>query len=226
MSQSLGNQYADILAKFSALTTRERALTIIAVVTLILIGGYVTLVEPVLDKWDREKMEIQRQKHEAAKLDGKIAVLQKTLQEDPDAAIKARLQSVKQRISEADDKLKAQTENLVPASHMPILLEQVFEQFEQLKLIAMHSIAPTPLLTLEEEQALTDVNLYQHGVQITLQGGYFEIQKYLQKVEALPYQFYWKKFEYKVEDYPDASVQIEIYTLSTSRAFIGVRNDS
>ncbi|MFA3791457.1 MSHA biogenesis protein MshJ [Aliiglaciecola sp. SL4] len=226
MSQSLGNQYTDLRRKFSALTTRERALTFIAVLALILLGGYVILVEPVLDEWEREKMEIQRQSTEVNSLDGKTAILQKTLQEDPDAAIKARLKSVQRKISEADEMLNAQTANLVPASRMPILLEQVFEQFDQLKLIEMHSIAPAPLLKLEEEQALTDVNLYQHGVQITLQGGYFEIQKYLEKVEALPYQFYWKKFEYKVEEYPDASVQIEIYTLSTSRAFIGVRNES
>ncbi|MBU2880213.1 MULTISPECIES: type II secretion system protein GspM [Aliiglaciecola] len=226
MSQSIGSQYTDLLAKFSALTTRERALTIIATLSVILLGGYVLMVEPVLEKWDREKMEIQRQTNEAASLDAKIALLEQTLQEDPDASIKARLKSVKQKISKADEALNAQTENLVPASHMPILLEQVFAQFEQLKLVEMHSIAPTPLLKLEEEQELTDVNLYQHGVQMTLEGGYFEIQKYLQRVEALPYQFYWKKFEYKVEEYPDALVQIEIYTLSTSRAFIGVRNDS
>ncbi|GAC13792.1 type 4a pilus biogenesis protein PilO [Aliiglaciecola lipolytica] len=226
MSQSLETQYTNLLTKFSALTTRERGLSIAAVLALILLGGFVLIVEPVLKKWDLDKMELQRQANEVSNLDVKIALLEEALQEDPDAAIKARLQRVNQQIDEADKSLNTQTKNLVPATQMPRLLEQIFTQSDDLKLIEMHSIAPTPLLKLEEKQDLTDVNLYQHGVQMTLEGGYFEIQKYLQKVEALPYQFYWKKFAYTVEEYPDALVQIEIYTLSTSRAFIGVSNDS
>ena len=58
-----------------------------------------------------------------------------------------------------------------------------------------------------------------------MEGRYFDIQAYLESIETLPWQFYWKKFSYRVIDYPMAEVEIELYTLSTSPAFMGVLDD-
>ena len=69
-------------------------------------------------------------------------------------------------------------------------------------------------------------NLYRHGVAITIEGRYFDIQQFLQNVEQLGWRFYWKKFHYTVSDYPTASVELELYTLSTSKAFLGVKNEA
>ena len=69
---------------------------------------------------------------------------------------------------------------------------------------------------------LVDINLYRHGVLLSLKGSYFDIQRYLTRIENLRWQFYWKRFNYVVTGYPDASVEVELYTLSTSKAFIGV----
>ncbi|GAB5381695.1 MAG: MSHA fimbrial biogenesis protein MshJ [Aliiglaciecola sp.] len=222
MSAAPVNRYEQLQGKFIALTERERVLTLVALLSLILLGGYVLFVEPSLIEWDKRKAEVQRQTSEITRLDAQLAGLTLALQEDPNAPIKARLENLKRQISEADTSLAQQTEDLVPAHQMPTLLENVFAQFASLKLMEMRSIAPTAMLVLDDENSQTDVNLYQHGVQLTLQGTYFDIQQYLQRVEALPYQFYWKKFTYEVEEYPNAQVTIEIYTLSTSRAFIGV----
>lgn len=225
MSDSLSSRYAQWHDTFAALTHRERVLSLTAVIALILLGGYVLFIEPTLMSWDKKKMEVQRQSAEVTRLQMQVEQLKIALREDPDAPIKARLSTIQKQISDADSSLAAQTEDLVPANQMPRLLERVFAQFDSLKLMEMRSIAPTAMLVMEEKNELTDVNLYQHGVQITLQGSYFNIQAYLQRVEALPYQFYWKKFHYNVGDYPLAEVEIEIYTLSTNRAFIGVWND-
>jgi MSHA biogenesis protein MshJ len=225
MNQPLAERYQQILLKFSAFSKRERLLTLIAVMSLVLLGGYVMLIEPRLLMLDKKKLEVDRQTTEIARLDSQVAELQQSLLTDPDAPNKARLASVKKQINNANKSLAKKTEDLVPATQMPMLLENVFAQFDRLKLMGMRSIAPTAMLEVDEKEGSTDVNLYQHGVQMTLQGRYFDIQKYLQRVESLPYQFYWKKFSYEVADYPIAEVQVEIYTLSTNRAFIGVWNN-
>ena len=64
--------------------------------------------------------------------------------------------------------------------------------------------------------------LYQHGVKLALQGGYFPIMQFLEKIEQSGWQFYWQGFEYQVSEYPTATLELEVYTLSTSEAFIGV----
>ncbi|GAA0856528.1 MSHA biogenesis protein MshJ [Aliiglaciecola litoralis] len=225
MSQSYAQKYQELQVKFLKLTQRERMLALIAALSCVLLGGYVFFIEPKLVLWDKQKMEEQRQAGEIERLDTEINALQQALLDDPNTPIKARLGSIQKQIIGADNALAAQTKDLVPANQMSKLLESVFAQFDRLKLMEMRSIAPTAMLAIDDKNELTDVNLYQHGVQLTLQGSYFDIQKYLQRVEALPYQFYWKKFSYQVDEYPNAQVQIEIYTLSTNRAFIGVWNN-
>jgi MSHA biogenesis protein MshJ len=103
------------------------------------------------------------------------------------------------------------------------MLESVLAGSKGLKLIELQSIAPTPILLERPEQGEEPkAGLYRHGVTLIFEGSYFDIQQYLEKLEALPWKFYWKKFDYLVGDYPTASVELEIYTLSTNKAFIGV----
>lgn len=225
MSTTPANRYQQLQIKFVELTERERILTLVAALSLIILGGFVLFIEPELNEWNKRKAEVQRQTTEVNRLDAQIEGLKVALQQDPNASIKARLEQLKLLISESDSLLAQQTEDLVPAHQMPTLLENVFAQFNSLKLLEMRSIAPTAMLVLNEDDSQSGVNLYQHGVQLTLKGTYFDIQQYLRRVEGLPYQFYWKKFSYQVGEYPDAQVQVEIYTLSTSRAFIGVMNN-
>ena len=47
-------------------------------------------------------------------------------------------------------------------------------------------------------------------------------RRILAELEGLDWRFYWKSFNYNVNEYPLATVELEIYTLSTNRAFIGV----
>lgn len=226
------SRYEDLQVKFIGLTPRERNLTVIAGVCLILLFGFLLFVEPMMISLDKKNIEAQRAQTQTARLDATMAELQVELGKDPNAPLNARLERVRKQIVEADQTLTNQTTDLIPAAKMPLLLENVFAQFASLKLIEMQSIAPTKLLEPQEQKSqgvdenAIESNLYQHGVKLTLQGRYFDIQRYLERVEALPWKFYWKKFSYQVKEYPTAEVVVEIYTLSTTRAFIGVQNDA
>jgi MSHA biogenesis protein MshJ len=54
-----------------------------------------------------------------------------------------------------------------------------------------------------------------------LTGSYFDISAYLQALESLPVRYYWRTFQYKVEEYPQARLVFEVYTLGTRQEFIG-----
>lgn len=230
MSTNLSTQYQQWQLKFVQLTSRERLLSLIAGLTVVLLGGYMVFVEPLLISVTQQRGELQRQQAEVSRLDVQLEALYQTLKQDPNAPLNLQLQQINNQIEQYDEQLAQQTEDLVLAQSMPSVLESVFAQFDSLTLVAMESIAPQSILKLADESQTvpaqsqtTDANLYQHGVRLTLEGSYFDIQRYLQKVESLPWRFYWKRFSYKVADYPSAQVQIEIYTLSTNKAFMGVR---
>ena len=66
------------------------------------------------------------------------------------------------------------------------------------------------------------VNLYSHGIKLTLQGDYFSILAFIKAVESMPDKLYWKRLDYRVESHPDALVELELYTLSVNKDFISV----
>lgn len=122
---------------------------------------------------------------------------------------------VETTLRQMDAELLAQTVDLIPAHEMPAVLEALLSRSANLHMLALTSLKPEPLMAGEQK-----VNLFRHGIQLQLEGGYFDVYQYLKALEALPRHFYWKGFDYRVVEHPKAAVAMEIYTLSTSKEFI------
>ena len=87
------------------------------------------------------------------------------------------------------------------------------------RLVSFESVEPTPLLTkptAEENQ------LYRHGLKLVLLGSYHDIRRYFAMIERLPWRFVWGEMHYRVKDYPQAEVELILYSVSPKQEFIGV----
>lgn len=215
--------YYDICDRFALLSVREKVLFSISGLVLILFGGFVWLVEPVQLDTSALKGRVERQKAELGKLETQIKEVEKALQEDPDDPLRKSITSLRESIVRIDENLREQTVDLIPAEKMPLVLERILERSTslQVKIVAVNSIAPIRMMDIDSS-AGEKVNLFQHGVSLSLEGGYMDVLQYLEEIENLEWRFYWKSFDYKVEEYPVGRAEIELYTLSTSQAFIGV----
>ncbi len=78
--------------------------------------------------------------------------------------------------------------------------------------------------TLEKNAsgATTLPEVYKHGLEIVFQGDYNSTLSYLQKLEQLPWKFYWEEVVYEVLDYPKAQIMVRIHTLSLDKGWISV----
>lgn len=224
MSAESPGKYSQLQDTFGGLSTRERLLILITGVVAIGLLGTLWFIEPAYLKIDNGNKEVRRLTAQAKALDIQISAIKADLEQDPNKTLNDRIALNRRDIRKLDEQLEEQTNELVPPSRMASLLEKVLAKSDKLTLREMRSIPPIQMLQLEEEDT-AQTNLYQHGVMLTMQGSYFDIQQYLESIESLQWQFYWKKFSYRVTDYPLAEVDIELYTLSTSPAFIGVWDD-
>lgn len=215
--------YYDICERFTALSVREKVLFTISGLVFILFGGFVWLVEPIQLETTALMGRVQRQQTELGRLETQIREVEKALQEDPDEPLRKSIKSLRENIVRIDDSLREQTVDLIPAEKMPLVLERILSRSSsmQVKIVAVNSIAPIRMMDIDSS-AGEKVNLFQHGVSLTLEGGYMDVLQYLEEIENLEWRFYWKSFNYKVEEYPVGKAEIELYTLSTSQAFIGV----
>ncbi|WP_299072269.1 type II secretion system protein GspM [uncultured Paraglaciecola sp.] len=222
MSNSFENEYNKLATKFLEVSLREQVLILLCGLVVLVLLVYTFLFEPMLNTTTRLQENSLSAKNDISTLDERTAKLTEKLNDDPNQSVNKKIALLTRQIQDITQQLETQTNTLVPANKMAGMLESVLEESQGLKLIELQSIAPEPVLagkTAKEDDP--KAGLYQHGVTLVFEGSYFDIQQYLEKLELLPWQFYWEKFDYLVGDYPTASVELEIYTLSTNKEFIG-----
>ena len=220
MNSSLKPHFIKLSDKFQQISLREQLLVLGCGFVVVIMLAYNLLFSPLLSDSKYSQKNSASMSRELANLTEQADQLLIKLQEDPDATVRQRIVELERQIRSLDKQLVAQTKNLVPANKMAGMLESVLSDSKGLKLVELQSIAPMPILIDPENKQ--QAGLYRHGVTLVFEGSYFDIQRYLEKLESLPWQFYWKKFDYLVAEHPMAKVELEIYTLSTNKAFIGI----
>lgn len=207
--------------QFDGLTKREKTLVMISGVVLILFAGFTLIVEPRYLQNQSTQLTIANQEIELQSIEQQVVLLKSALADDPNIALQRRIDNLNQRIENLDQEFATQMRELVPAEQMPIVIEQMLAKSNRLKLLELSSIPPVSVFANDSENA--DLPLYQHGVRFEFEGRYVDILEYLEIVEGLPWQLYWRSFDYQVNEYPAALITIELFTLSTNRAFMGVQ---
>jgi MSHA biogenesis protein MshJ len=204
--------------QFDTLSRRERGLITLAIFTVIGMLSYL----PLESLW-KTHVAVSQQLNALAQENNismqQIELYQQRLAMDPNQDYQQRLDLLQQQNQAIDAQLNEQMVDMVPADYMPELLAHLLAQVQGIKLIKFMSVAPVPLLAVGDEKKL---NLYSHGIRLSLEGDYFSVLRFVEAVEAMPDKLYWKRLDYKVAQYPKANIEIELYTLSINKDFISV----
>lgn len=206
--------------KYRALSQREK---ILALVVAVVFSGYITyelLVFPIAKEIDTLAMTVNTSYSQLNNLEAELDQVNIRIATDPNEPLKDRIERLSARIKMLDSNFQEQINELIPAAQMPKVLETLFTKSFKLALIEMQSVEPIDLFANDAEKR--DVSLYQHGVRLVFKGQFFDVQEFLTSIEKMPYQLYWHSLDYRVEAYPQAIVAIELFTLSSNEAFIGV----
>lgn len=212
---SLKAQWQTWADKLAALSQRERVL--IMLTGVVLVGSIATYgwLDAAVVRLEQDRLALSSAQRDLEIMDLENQGKQARLARDPDQNVRTQLAGVDEEIGKLDAALKAQTVDLIQAHEMPEVLEALLSRSANLHMVALTSLAPEPLMAGEQR-----INLFKHGIRLKLEGGYFDVYQYLKALEALPRHFYWKQFDYQVQEHPRAVVEMEIYTLSTSKEFI------
>ncbi len=204
--------------QFDALSRRERVLIATAVLGVLGMLSYLPL-ESIWKTHASISQQLKVLEQENSISAQQVDLYQQRLALDPNLDYQQRLAIVEQQNQDLDSQLDEQMVAMVPADYMPELLSNLLGQVQGIKLIKFMSIAPIPLLAVGEDKKL---NLYSHGIRLSLEGDYFSVLRFVEAVEAMPDKLYWKRLDYNVAQYPLATIEIELYTLSINKDFISV----
>eukprot|EP00825_Cyclidium_porcatum_P031701 TRINITY_DN3361_c0_g4_i1.p4 TRINITY_DN3361_c0_g4~~TRINITY_DN3361_c0_g4_i1.p4 ORF type:complete len:227 (-),score=22.07 TRINITY_DN3361_c0_g4_i1:829-1509(-) len=225
---SLRQSWFRLNDRYLALSRRERTLVALALVLGPLLIGYSLFVDPQSNRLKVMESTLATEGAAAARLQAEVANLQQQLAIDPDAGRKADLAALNGERDKLDEQLRQFSSVLVRPEQMNGLLESLLARQAGLSLVSLKTLAPQSVLPVEEvkegeaKPLERSFDLYRHGVEIRLEGGYGQLQAYLSQLEKLQQKLLWGQLNYRVIDYPRAELTLVVYTLSPDRTWLAL----
>ncbi|WP_115720062.1 hypothetical protein [Gallaecimonas mangrovi] len=205
---------------FEALARREKLL-VMAAGWVLLIGGLgLSWLQPLLTSNAAVSKLNAQQRAELKNLDAQLAVVDAKLAADPNLAVHQEIVRLQDERQTLEQKIHQGTQSLVPPEAMASLLRALLSGTGQLQLVKLESEPAKPLAEDKDKDQKAG-QLYRHGLVLTLKGSYLPTLEFLKQVEKLPWRFYWQSLDFKQSQYPDANIQIHVYTLGTSTHYLG-----
>ncbi len=219
-------QIQKLAQKIDALSLRERAIVFvtIAFALVFLVNRFV--LEPQLSR--QKQLAAQASQDRARTNEVRVLIEQriKAREIDPDAAERARLQALTGQYAQMQDRLLGLHQGLVPPERMATLLEDILKRHGGLRLLTLKTL---PAVAVNQQgdtntaaAAPAAAAIYRHGVEITVQGSYPDMLRYMNELEAMPWQLFWGRATLAVEAYPQATLTLTMYTLSLDKTWLNL----
>lgn len=223
--------------KMDGASLRERAMVFAASAAVLIALLNSLLIEPQLVKQRRLSTEVAARQGEMRTMQEKLQAVALARQADPDRDVRRQLDALKLKVAATEAKLVEEQRKFAPPEQVGALLGEMLSRNRKLQLLDLRTL---PVASFAGTSAEADKapaqkpaaakpavpaaagQIYRHGVEITVSGGYLDLLAYLKDLEKLPNQLYWGKLELSAATYPQVTLKLSVYTLSLNLAWLVV----
>ncbi len=229
----MGRQWEKFVEKIDGMSLRERVLIFAAVAFMLVTLIKVLFLDPLLAEQKRLSSQVVQQQEKMKDIQAQIGVLLQARKDDAVSPLRQRLGQAKQQLADGDAYLKSSRDHLVQPEKMADLLEKMLKKNGRLQLISLQTLPVAPLIEKAVKAdgagaqpastaAELDEQIFKHGVQITVRGGYLDMLQYLAALEQLPTKMFWGMSRMNVVQYPTAELTLTLYTLSLNKTWLQI----
>ena len=204
-------------SRFNAMSLRERAMVAAAALALIVFMWDRALMNPLRLRQTQLQQDLATTEQALAALS---ATIQGRAEDNPLTLAMKQKESLAQSLAAVDRELQSTAAGLIPPQRMLNALRDVLQNQNGLRLVSMHNLPVASLVPPQNGAPMQGP--YVHSLELVIDGGYLDVLRYLEKVEALPWRFYWQVLELKTGDYPKNRVRVRLNTLSMDKEWLGV----
>ena len=219
--------------KIDGMSLRERVLIFAAVAFMLVAAVQVLFLDPLLAEQKKLSAQVVQYQEKMKDVRAQMEASLQAMRDVATSPLRQRLSQVKQQIADGEAYLQSRRDRLVQPEKMADLLEQVLNKNGQLQLINLQTLPATPLIekaakpevagtTPASTAAELDKQVFKHGVQITVRGGYLDLLQYLTALEQLPTRMFWGMSRMNVVQYPTAELTLTLYTLSLGKTWLQI----
>lgn len=220
----------DLLEKIDGRVMRERLLIFITLLALIFLVWNFLIQAPFDRERDRLKAEADQLTADQQAVETQITTLTLAMASDPAIAKSKEISRLNGDIKEVEVRLSGLSQGLISAEQLPKVLEDVLHRTASVKLLQVRTLPATELQLVivkaetndDNKQTAKGTGVYKHGVLIRVAGSYAQLIQLMTEIESLQWKFYWESLDYTVTQYPNAEIDIRVFTLSSEEGLLGV----
>lgn len=210
--RAIFRRYAE---RIDAATLRERVMIFLAATLVLAFAANLLVLEPLRAKQKRFAVETAQRQKELATVQAEVQRMARSVQIDPDAPLRARQAALREQLAELEARVAREQRRFTPPERMRAVLQEMLQRNRRVALLDLRSL---PVAAVGDEKSAGA--LYRHGMELTLSGTYLDLYEYLQALESMPTQLYWRRAELAVTEHPLATLKLVIYTVSFDRAWL------
>jgi MSHA biogenesis protein MshJ len=153
------------------------------------------------------------------------AEIQGTYTSDPNTFVLSRQRELRDEAENATNRLNQLYGDLISPQQMSQVLTTILHSETRLSLLSLENSPSEALISTAatpEADPGPGIQVFKHGFRMVFEGNFIETVYYLRSLEALDGNFFWENLNFRVTEYPNAEVSLDIYTLSTEQGWIGV----
>ena len=242
-------KWAKLQKSYASLSLREQVLILLTGLVAIIFITFNLVINGNIAGISLFEKQINQNTLSINSMKSNIRVMQEGLRKNPNGALNQQIAQYETKLEKVYKELLKLTSDLINPIQMRYALIELLKVQKGVSLVSFQLLGAQPLLSSvktkfsQEPSAKqgqpkviakagksssgggieqTSLNLYRHGIKIKLTGNYFQLRDYLTQLENLSWKFFWQEFNYNLQEYPVSELEIEMYSLSTKREFIGV----
>lgn len=218
---SAGERIAALEAAINARAVRERVLLFGAVVVVLLLGWDVTVRAPLAEQVRADRQRIEQLQSETDSYESARVQLSRQLgggEGGEDLAGRLR-----EQLDRVDRELAERTLRVITPRQMVAVLRDMLGDSPGLSLMALRNLGSRPVIRegAGDGEAGGAPRVFRHRIELVVRGDYFTLLGYLERLEALGWQFQWDTLALETVDYPQAEARLELSTLSLAEDWVG-----
>lgn len=207
--------------KINSMSVRERQSLLAGLVLAIPILFWGTYLDGQNQRQQKIEKSTRAKNVEIAKLEGLLRGKGKGVASDPALLNKAAQENLHREIDTLRAALSANNGALVSAERAPRLFEQVIKLRGPLRLVAVKTLPPaSPTRDAKTTAPGSADVIYQHGIELVLQGDPAALLSYLKKLESLPSPLHWDKAVLRPDAGDKSMLTLNFHTLSLEAAWV------
>lgn len=226
----------DAVRRFDALAPRERVLIFSAAAVLVAGVAFALFIDPALTSAKAARNALIERQGQLSMLRAMHAELSARLSQDVNAPVRAELGRAQADLAAAESDIKAFHRTLIPADAMGQVLGGLLQRDGGVRLVSLRNLAPEPLMAdgngvsalRAEADAATEVGaargrplLYRHGIELVVEGDYFDLLNYLAVLEKQDWRILWSETRLSAR-YPVSRLELKVFTLSLDESWLSV----